>query len=231
MITNGSVLIVDDDPAWCFMLRRAVKDVCEVATAHSYAQAMNALQRKDFHVIVSDVRLQDDNPHNEDGIRLLVDFNQLQKPPTFCFLLSGYETGKWHVDELPRIQRFFHKGLVGYNSFDTKLFRKTIIKAIEDVNKLRSDDETQLLEKFLDTRGQLTVVLGNQYNQSGDFRGAILNIESKLDHVQQAIQHNHNEALLDRVVQLERLVEHIKHLNKVDQELIESVMGDSGFGQ
>ncbi len=68
-----SVLIVDDQDNWRNLLREILNDEFEVVAAESYAEALDAISKRvdPFHVLVTDMRLEDDQRGNEDGVKLI----------------------------------------------------------------------------------------------------------------------------------------------------------------
>lgn len=83
-------LIVEDNPAWRRTLVRLHEEAShEIKTATNFKEALSlALKIKPF-LIVTDIRLVDDDPLNVDGIRLLSilrDNNILKN----CIVITGY---------------------------------------------------------------------------------------------------------------------------------------------
>lgn len=85
-------LVIDDQPHWLKMLTRLLSGTdYSVSTAQSYDAALREIDR-DSHppdLIVTDIRLRDNDDHNVDGLRLL---NTLRKSGKLrsCIIVTGY---------------------------------------------------------------------------------------------------------------------------------------------
>ena len=69
-------LVVDDNQSWLKTLTRLVRDAgYSVSTAQTYAEALLEVGKNESppDLIVTDIRLRDDDESNEDGLRLLVE--------------------------------------------------------------------------------------------------------------------------------------------------------------
>lgn len=83
-----SVLLVDDSPDLLPMLEHLLTaEGYRVQTAASRDQALELLQEERFHVAVIDARLDDRDPYNYDGFRLVRDVRSLD-PSTAVILLT-----------------------------------------------------------------------------------------------------------------------------------------------
>ena len=90
---NGALLLVDDD-------RRVLESMADwlrsqghrVDTAVSYAQAVAAVDKKTYDLILSDIRLGDG-----DGFDLLAHCRKTQ-PATAVILLTGYGTAEAAIE-------------------------------------------------------------------------------------------------------------------------------------
>jgi DNA-binding NtrC family response regulator len=80
------VLIVEDLDFWQDALSEVLIDAgYQVCTAASFAEAMDALDRKRFHIAVIDPVLDDANRRNRDGLRVLQHI--LNRQPDICTLV------------------------------------------------------------------------------------------------------------------------------------------------
>ena len=71
-MTEYHALIVDDLSCWQDTLHEALADAgYRVCIAVSYAEAMDALGRQQFHLAIIDPVLDDANRRNRDGLRVL----------------------------------------------------------------------------------------------------------------------------------------------------------------
>lgn len=80
-----SILIIDDDPTFCLMLKSFLtKKEFAAETAFSGAEAINQVSKNDFDVVLSDFRLPD-----TDGLALLEEIRDL-KPGTPVIIMTSY---------------------------------------------------------------------------------------------------------------------------------------------
>ena len=87
-----TILIVDDAPDWRDMLAGLIQEVfpeIEVVTASSLDEAKTALTRNDFQLAIIDIRLDDSDEANIDGL-VLADFMRKQYPQTQALIITGY---------------------------------------------------------------------------------------------------------------------------------------------
>ena len=79
MKQKRSVLIVDDQPNWRELFSELLGEEYEVTAVDSYAAALESLDAKDppFHLAVVDIRLDDGDSTNEDGLRLVAELNRM----------------------------------------------------------------------------------------------------------------------------------------------------------
>ena len=80
-----SVLIIDDDPTFCLMLKSFLsKKDFATATAFSGTEALNQVRKENFDVILSDFRLPD-----TDGLELLKEIREI-KPGMPVIIMTSY---------------------------------------------------------------------------------------------------------------------------------------------
>jgi CheY-like chemotaxis protein len=86
----GKVLVVDDLPDWRTTLSGLLMDQgYEVQTESSLAGAMELLEHGSFHVAILDVRLDESNEENRDGLHLMRQIKQ-SWPSIEIIILTGY---------------------------------------------------------------------------------------------------------------------------------------------
>ena len=84
------VLVVDDLPDVQKTIRGLLVDEgCWVQTASTRKEALSFLENGSFHVAVLDVRLDESNVDNEDGLALMHDI-KIRSPFTAIIILTGY---------------------------------------------------------------------------------------------------------------------------------------------
>jgi DNA-binding NtrC family response regulator len=81
------ILVVDDEPIACSRLKTALeKHGYSVETCRSGTEAIARLREREFHVVVTDLRMDD-----VDGLQIL-DAVQRSHPATKTILITGYAT-------------------------------------------------------------------------------------------------------------------------------------------
>jgi ActR/RegA family two-component response regulator/CHAT domain-containing protein len=87
-MAKARVLIVEDQPNWRALFSDLLEDEYDVTSVGSYKDALEALKRDSpFRVAVVDIRLDDQDPSNEDGLRLLEDLKGVTS-----VVVTGYPT-------------------------------------------------------------------------------------------------------------------------------------------
>ena len=82
------ILIVDDMPDWRKLLSNLL-DNYEIKALATYKEAVDAIEQWEFDVAVLDIRLEDENIWNVDGIDLLEKIKE-KHPMTSLIILTGY---------------------------------------------------------------------------------------------------------------------------------------------
>ncbi len=74
------VLCVDDNPDWCEVLKDIISRTnYKVETVSSYVEAIQKLERSTFHVVLLDLRLEDFDERNIDGLKIAEMINRLDE--------------------------------------------------------------------------------------------------------------------------------------------------------
>ena len=84
-------LVVDDQPNWRGLWVELLESQFEVKSAANYEDALGIIrdQNPPFHVVVTDMRLVDDQVGNEDGLRL-IDYLNKRGDETKTIVVTGY---------------------------------------------------------------------------------------------------------------------------------------------
>ncbi len=129
-----AVLIVDDQPNWRSLFSDLLEDEYEVVGVGSYEEALRALERDPpFRVAVVDIRLDDKDSGNEDGLRLIERINAERGAPK-TIVVTGYPTLRTtriafrELGVFDYIEKYPESG----KGFDPVGFRKTVRDAIEE---------------------------------------------------------------------------------------------------
>ena len=94
MVRNSTILIVDDEPSVCFLLKEELSEQknFEVHTAEDGVAAINALQQRPFDVVLLDVKMP-----RVDGMEVLRFINE-HHPTTHVIMLSNYADVKTAIE-------------------------------------------------------------------------------------------------------------------------------------
>jgi CheY-like chemotaxis protein len=148
----GRVLVVDDEPDWRTTLSGLLADKgFDVKSASTLAEALQCLDEEHFHVAVLDVRLDDTNEDNRDGLWLM---HQIRKraPSTAVIILTGYSNVGMVVEALQPgrdgsaapAQYFLSKNDVGkLHEFVRAAYERSLYK---DFDLLIQQGETEKVE-------------------------------------------------------------------------------------
>ena len=133
-MSKPAVLIVDDQPNWRELLFDLLAGEYEVVSVGSYEEALQKLDRgSSFHVAVVDIRLNDKDRTNEDGLRLL---ERLKEQGTSSIIVTGYPSTRTTKEALrlgafEYLEKYPEDGMV----FDPGRFREIVRNAVDDAKK------------------------------------------------------------------------------------------------
>ncbi len=135
---KANILIIEDDKDWRFILSTYLKDIsANVTTVADHTSALQALDENSFDILVLDLRLEDKDDKNFQGMELL-SFLRSQKgrqaENTHVIIISAYGT-----------QDHIRNGFKSYNlldyipkqSFNKKDFIALITNALTQKNVLK----------------------------------------------------------------------------------------------
>jgi ActR/RegA family two-component response regulator len=135
-----SVLVVDDRDNWRELLTEILDDQFEVKSAKDYESAVAAIQDRNppFHVVVTDMRLVDEQEHNEDGLRLIEYLNK-RGDETKTIVVTGYATIGSTTRALTKLKAYYYleKNPSDETSFNPDKFKELVFDAAE--NTIRHD--------------------------------------------------------------------------------------------
>jgi CheY-like chemotaxis protein len=90
MNNTGCILVVEDYWNWRDFLKCVLEEEGhQVRTASTHSEAQTELRRRDFDVVILDMRLVDTEKYNVQGMALLKQIKQ-QTPQTGAVILTGY---------------------------------------------------------------------------------------------------------------------------------------------
>lgn len=135
-----SILVVDDQENWRDLLVELLKEDFDVISAKDYEDALNKIKNQNppFYVIVTDMRLEDDEVGNEDGLKL-IEYLDRRGDETKTIVVTGYatvDTAKRALSTLNAFD-FLEKRPSNGDKFDTVALKKSVLRAAEET--LRHD--------------------------------------------------------------------------------------------
>lgn len=130
-LSHYRILVVDDAPELLSKLRGLLDAVgCSIITATSRAEALALLQQKLFHIAVIDVRLEDSDPRNREGLQLVRELREID-PSMGVIIMSVHADIQ---DVLDMIQTL--PGKTGVFEVSRSLASRFIYKSPSELEKL-----------------------------------------------------------------------------------------------
>lgn len=142
-----SVLVIDDQDNWRELLSEVLEDRFEVMSAKDYDGALDAIgkQKPPFHVVVTDMRLRDEEVGNEYGLKLIADLNKLGDE-TKTILVTGYPTiatAKRALSQLA-VYDYLEKHPSDGSGFDIGKFKHAVYAAAQEAEQQRPSGITDV---------------------------------------------------------------------------------------
>lgn len=141
------LLIVDDEKPTRDGLRAALEEHYDVYVAEDAATAMGLLERENFAVLLTDLRLP-----KEDGMKLIARAKSLSQPPV-CILMTAYGSEDVAVEAMKNgADDYISKGRLQIDELELRIARAVRRQALEE--------ENQSLHQRLDRKFRLESVVG-----------------------------------------------------------------------
>ena len=121
------ILIVDDMPHWRRLLSTLLAEY-ELETIDSYANAVLVIKNSKFDVAILDIRLDDENSFNVDGVDLLKKL-RIQQPNIGIIILTGYRESV--RDKV--LREYKPNEILNKESFDNNEFREIVHKLMWNI--------------------------------------------------------------------------------------------------
>lgn len=152
MAQKYSVLIVDDQKNWRELLTEILEDQFDTYYVNDYIDAIDAIDNQEppFHVVVTDMRLTDQEVGNEDGLKLVEHLNQ-RGDGTKAIVVTGYAT----IDSAKRaiknldVYDYLEKGSSGGPEINAVELRRKVLAAAKDAEEFRPKGITDLNHNIL----------------------------------------------------------------------------------
>jgi ActR/RegA family two-component response regulator len=134
------VLIIDDQPNWRALFSELLEEEYDITALGGYEEALRCLDSQDpgFHLAVVDIRLDDSDSANEDGLRLVDRLNRLGRGVN-VIVVTGYSTIRTAMKAVRDlgVYEYLLKYPEDGSAFDHRQFRETARKAVEDAERKR----------------------------------------------------------------------------------------------
>ncbi len=147
-----SVLVIDDQANWRELLVELLSDEFYVTSAKDYEGALKAIQNQNppFHVVVTDIRLIDEEVGNEDGLKLIEYLNK-RGDETRTIVVTGYATLGTAKRALSALDAYdyLEKRPSDGSSFNITEFQAIVHRAAEDVEEKRPNGFADIPYKVL----------------------------------------------------------------------------------
>ena len=141
------LLIVDDEKPTREGLRAALEEHYDVYVAEDAATAMGLLERENFAVLLTDLRLP-----QEDGMKLIQRAKSLHKPPV-CILMTAYGSEDVAVEAMKQgADDYISKGRLQIDELELRIARA--------LRRTSLEEENQSLHQRLDRKFRLESVIG-----------------------------------------------------------------------
>lgn len=147
MADKPMLLIVDDEKPTREGLRAALEEHYDVYVAEDAATANGLLERENFAVLLTDLRLP-----GEDGMKLINRAKSLSKPPV-CILMTAYGSEDVAVEAMKQgADDYISKGRLQIDELELRISRA--------MRRMSLEEENQSLHQRLDRRFRLESVVG-----------------------------------------------------------------------
>jgi DNA-binding NtrC family response regulator len=135
-----SVLVIDDQANWRDLLVDLLNDQFDVKSVKDYEGALDAIQgqKPPFHVVITDMRLKDEEVGNEDGLKLIKYLNK-RGDETKTIVITGYatlDTAKRALSALSAYD-YLEKRPSDGSPFNIQEFQRIVYRAAKDAEEKR----------------------------------------------------------------------------------------------
>lgn len=191
MSKKYSLLIVDDQPNWRMLLTELIQDGLDefaLTSVGSYEEAIQVISARipPFHVVITDLRLKDKEPGNEDGLKLIEELNRLGDT-TKTILITGYPTVKSAKRALAKFNAYdyLEKHPSDGTSFDVAALLRSVQKAAKEAEQHRPNgftgtDKRILLIESDDVWKENILGILHHYHYDVDCFSEFSNVQEKL---------------------------------------------------
>ena len=108
-------LIIDDIPEYTHALEFYLEENFDIDKAHSYEEALEYLDKNNYDLIITDVRLKE-NEENQDGLKI-VEMIKEKSSDTPVIVISGYKDLGYGIQALEKGADYFVEKPINIEEF------------------------------------------------------------------------------------------------------------------
>lgn len=186
---KGKVLVVEDEATWRKLYQKVLeKEGYQVWTASSLLAALDLLDRHFFHAAVVDIRLVDDQPGNQDGIKVVKRISQVGEG-TKAIIITAFGTIQMTRDAFKEYQVF---EFMEKQTHDQARFCQVVEQAVDEArsqvmsHKVRGLGLRDLVRGFSPQEIQEALASGGLEELDMLFRGLLYDFHPLLPDHQEA---------------------------------------------
>lgn len=212
-----SVLVIDDQKNWREVITDILDDEFKVVNASSYDEALEKIREQNppFHVVVTDMRLVDEEAGNEDGLKLVEYLNQ-RGDETQTIVLTGYatiSTAKRALSKLA-VHEYLEKFSSESSPFDINGFQKIVYQAAENAEQKRPNGITDIHQNILllESNSNWRKKLKESISENG-YKVNAPNIDEKLNLYLKNDLDKYALIIIEEALSTEETLDNIHHLH------------------
>jgi CheY-like chemotaxis protein len=129
-------LVIDDQPTWLEIFKELLSELgCDVVTTDNYSDAIDIIEKKYLHLVVTDIRLRDDDKDNQQGLEILSYINKIGFGDIVGkVVITGYGTRDWARQAFKeyKVHDFIPKQGPDGKGFDENDFQQSLQAALRE---------------------------------------------------------------------------------------------------
>ena len=118
------LLIIDDQMLYLKSLEVSLRDNYDILLAQDYEQSLKILQDYEVDIVLIDIRLDEEDENNIDGLRVL-EWIKMNKPGVIPFVMSAYQQFNYAEHALNLGARHFFRKPIDIESLKAILGEKS----------------------------------------------------------------------------------------------------------
>ncbi len=133
-MSRVSILIVEDDADWRYMLKSYIKGEHDLVTVEDYSSALQTIKQRRFDVVILDLRLEDRDDENFQGMELLTFLRSQEEgnQTTRVIIISAYGTEQLIRESFKSYTLFDY---IPKQAFNRREYQKIVGQAMTPLKK------------------------------------------------------------------------------------------------